>query len=346
MSNASGQLRVGLVGCGSIAAELEDLLRSVPGYFLFPYGHATLFTVHPATRLVAVADPRPGAADGLGRRFGIDAQYRSHQELLESVDVDILSVAAPTRFHAEIAIDAAAAGVKGLFLEKPVAETLADADRMIDACDTAGVATVVNHFRTFDPVWRQAAVQVSDGQYGDVTGVVATWGEGISQGGCHLFDYLRTALNSRVSWAQAYVEEPGDRVDPGATFVLGYESDVRASVHMEWRTVAPPQLEILGTKGMVRLGNFDVRQWRFEEMSERVIPVEVPFAGRHDGKSGMTVALDQLIDAIEGRGTPLSTLENGRAALETTLAVLASGEFGTRVELPFNDAHKRAPSWL
>jgi predicted dehydrogenase len=345
-ADRSPRFRVGLVGCGSIAAELEDLLRSVPGYFLFPYGQATLFVRHPRTELVAVADPDAARRDAIADRFGVARRYETHRQLLDDVEIDIVAVAAPTRFHAEITVDAAGAGVKGVFLEKPVAETLGDADAMIAACARAGTATVVNHFRSFDPLWRRAMALVHDGEIGELTAASAVWGEGLAQGGCHLLDYLRLVTGSTVAWVQAHVEPDDVYPDPGGSFILGYASGVRAVVHMEWRTKAPPQLELLGAQGMIRLGNFEIRRWRFESVSERVIPVELPFPARHDGASAMIGALDELIDAVERGTRPASTLADGRAALETTLAILASGHARARVDLPFGDPTARAVSWL
>jgi predicted dehydrogenase len=329
--------RVGLVGCGSIAAELEDLLRAVPGYFLFPYGHATLVARHPRTELVAIADPDPRRREAIGDRFNVAARFADHHALLESVPVDIVAVAAPTRFHARIAIDAAHAGVKGLFLEKPVAETLRDVDAMIAACTAAGTATVVNHFRSFDPLWRRAAQLVQSGEVGRLTGITAVWVDGVADGGSHLLDYLRVMTGARVTWVQAFTQGAARHVDPGGTFILGLDSDIRVTVHMEWGSKAPPQVDVFGTAGMVRLGNFQVQRWRFEEVADRVVPVEVPFPGRHDGRSAMTVALDELLDAIEYGTRPVSTLEDGRDVLGITLAVLEAGRTGCRVDLPFID---------
>ena len=57
-------------------------------------------------------------------------------------------IAAPARFHADLVVAAAAAG-KGVFCEKPMALTLADADRAIDAADAAGVVLQVGFNRRF-----------------------------------------------------------------------------------------------------------------------------------------------------------------------------------------------------
>jgi predicted dehydrogenase len=331
------RLRVGLVGCGAMAAGLEDLLRNVPGYFLFPYGHATLFTRHPQTKLVAIADPDAEHRDAIGDRFGVARRFETHEQLLESVPLDILAVATPTPTHARIAIDAAHADIKGLFLEKPVAERLRDVDAMIAACESAGTATVVNHFRSFDPIWARAARLVHDGELGQLTGISAIWVEGLSEGGAHLLDYVRLLTGDRPSWAQASLDADEGVVDPGGSFILGYETGLRVVVHMDRASVAPPQVEVYGTEGTLRLGNFLVQRWRFERVAERVVPVEIPFPGRHDGRSGMTIALDQLIDAMEHGTRPASTLRDGRDVLETTMGILASGRTGCRVDAPFVD---------
>jgi predicted dehydrogenase len=184
---------------------------------------------------------------------------------------------------------------------------------------------------------------IHDGELGDLTGISAVWVEGLAEGGAHLLDYVRVLTGGRPSWAQASLDADEGVVDPGGSFILGYhQPSLRVVVHMDRASVAPPQVEVYGTEGMLRLGNFLVQRWRFERVAARIVPVELPFPGRHDGRSGMTIALDQLIDAMEHGTRPASTLQDGRIVLETTLGILASGRTGCRIDAPFRDVHEEA----
>ena len=107
---------VGLIGAGAIGAfHAETLARRLPG-----------------ARLVGVADPAPGAAERLASSLGAPKATTDPAELLADPAVEAVLIAAPARFHADLVVAAAGAG-KAVFCEKPMALTLADADRAIAA---------------------------------------------------------------------------------------------------------------------------------------------------------------------------------------------------------------------
>ncbi len=101
---------------------------------------------------MAAADPNPERLARFGARRGVDRLYADYRTMLERETPDVVSVCIPTRAHPRVvAIEVAAhapRGVKAIFLEKPIAQSLAEADRMIDAFQRHGVAVAVNHTRT------------------------------------------------------------------------------------------------------------------------------------------------------------------------------------------------------
>lgn len=126
----SDRLRIGLVGTGWI------------GRF-----HAeSLATRLPNTTLVAVADPNLEAAKSLRA----PKAYADPRALIDDADVDAVVISSPATTHTDLVIAAAQAG-KHVFCEKPMALTLDDADRAIQAAEHAGVALQVGFNRRFDP---------------------------------------------------------------------------------------------------------------------------------------------------------------------------------------------------
>jgi myo-inositol 2-dehydrogenase/D-chiro-inositol 1-dehydrogenase len=144
-----GRVGVGLIGSGRMGAfHAETVARRVPG-----------------ARLVAVADPAPGAADRLTGALGGGWAYTDVAQLWADPDVDAVVIAAPARSHADLVVAASAAG-KHVFCEKPMAVTLADADRAIDAARSAGVVLQVGFNRRFAADWRAARNLLDDGALG------------------------------------------------------------------------------------------------------------------------------------------------------------------------------------
>lgn len=338
--------RVGIVGCGSISDQSQDELIDVPGWIPFPYSHAQTLEAHERTHLVAAMDPDTGRLGTFADRWSLATGFESIGEMIVAQALDILVISSPTKFHSDHFIEAAEAGIKGVFLEKPVARTLTDVDAMIAAAHAHGTSVVVNHFRSFDPSYRRVRDMITQGAIGSVTGVVAVWGEGVSQGGCHLFDLLRMILGSPTAWVFASLDNDRTLPDPGGTFLLGLENNVVVTVHMPWSLNAPAQLDILGTEGKITITHYERTLTRFEVINGRAVPVESPLPMRNATRSGMLVALDELIRQMETGAPTSSGLEEGRRALETTGAVLISGRECRRVSLPLADTGLVIDSWL
>ncbi len=146
---AARPVAVALIGAGAIGGfHGESLARRVPG-----------------TRLAAVVDPAPGAAERLAARLGAPVAGTDPAPVLADPDLEAVLVAAPARAHTDLVVKSAQAG-KAVFVEKPMALTLADADRAITACREAGVVLQVGFNRRFDRGWEDARALVDAGALG------------------------------------------------------------------------------------------------------------------------------------------------------------------------------------
>ena len=146
----AGMLSVGLIGAGRI------------GTF-----HAQVVAERvPNAQLIAVADPRPEAAEALAARFGTQA-FTDPVQLINDPTVEAVLIAASSEAHADLIVAAAAAG-KAIFCEKPMSLTLDDADRALAAVDSAGVVLQIGFNRRFDRGFRAAHDAVTAGAIGEV----------------------------------------------------------------------------------------------------------------------------------------------------------------------------------
>ncbi|MFH1569663.1 MAG: Gfo/Idh/MocA family oxidoreductase, partial [Gemmatimonadota bacterium] len=133
---ASAKLRIGLIGCGGIAP-----------------AHLTCYQQNAHAEVVAVADIRPTAAEGLAAKAGARA-YTDHGRMLEAENLDGVSLLTPPSSHREIAERALAAGLHVL-CEKPMAGSAADGRAMAEAAQRAGKLLLVAQCHRFhEPVRR------------------------------------------------------------------------------------------------------------------------------------------------------------------------------------------------
>lgn len=118
----------------------EPVGFGVIGVGLMGTFHAANLARHvDGARLTALADPQPGLAEELANRLDCRYWTRDIQELLANPGVEAVVITAPAEYHADTMVAAAQAG-KAVFCEKPLANTLADADRAIAAVQAAGVS--------------------------------------------------------------------------------------------------------------------------------------------------------------------------------------------------------------
>ena len=148
-----GTLRVGMIGCGEVA-------YSLTGKSLSNARNA---------RMVLAMDDSLERARSFGAAFGVPATDRLDQ-VLENPEVDAVVISTPHVDHEPLTVRAAAAG-KHVMCEKPIACTLDQADRMIEACKSAGVFLGINMVARYESVTRSARDFVQSGAIGDVIGL-------------------------------------------------------------------------------------------------------------------------------------------------------------------------------
>lgn len=111
--------------------------------------------------LVAAADPRPEATGRFAQEFGARV-YGSVEALCADSEVEAVYIATPHQFHAEH-VEVAAARGKHVLVEKPMAITLDECRRMIDAAERANIRLIVGHSHSFDaPIVRAREIIASE----------------------------------------------------------------------------------------------------------------------------------------------------------------------------------------
>jgi myo-inositol 2-dehydrogenase / D-chiro-inositol 1-dehydrogenase len=326
------EIGVALVGSGRMGSfHGESLARRIPG-----------------ARLVAAVDPVPGVAE----RLGADRAYTDTAEAFADPGVDAVVIAAPARFHADLVVTAARAG-KAVFCEKPMALSLADADRAIDAARAAGVVLQVGFNRRFAPDWQAARALLDDGRLGtprllrSVTRDPGGFDPSrvapdtiFNETLIHDFDTLRF-LNPGAEAVEVYATadalvEPGwrerglldtavvvVRFSNGATgvaeacFEAAYGYDVRG--------------EVFGSGGMATMGDGRRTGMVFSGVAGRTVET-----ARSDQEllAGAYVAeLAAFVAAVRDRTPPLVGGEDARAALAIALAAAESVRAGRPVRI-------------
>ena len=135
--------------------------------------------------------------------------YKDHRDLLEKENLDIVTVATSDHRHADLVVDAAAAGVRGIFCEKPMATNLTDADRMLAAVEQHHTILSIDHTRRWLPLWRHTREMVARGDIGPVQYLVGTLNGPramLFRNGTHLIDAICYFAAADPEWVVAELE--------------------------------------------------------------------------------------------------------------------------------------------
>ena len=314
--------------------------------------HAHAFLRHPAVDLVAMCDIRPEAHATVSARLGIlpsaTRSYTDHRDMLGNERLDLVGVATPDAHHADPVIDACVAGVRGILCEKPIASSVEDADRMIEATRRAGTVLLIDHTRNFDPAYVATRDQVEAGTIGTLTRIVAHLGGKramLFRNHTHLLGSIRFFAGARPEWIFAAMDhgfedygleyrgeggrDPG--LDPGGTFVIHFSNGVRALVMASKGTPSTGvQLDLLGTRGRIIVGDQETRAWTASEDEGTLAPAAVTWKQGTGGDLGerLVPAVSHLVDLVTSGGRSLSPPEEARDVLTLIYGALQSQHSG------------------
>jgi UDP-N-acetylglucosamine 3-dehydrogenase len=304
----------------------------------------------PDARVTGVASPN-SAPSFVAEHVPHATDYGDAAALCDAADVDAVSVLSPTPHHVEAVECAAEAGVDVL-CEKPLARTLAGADRIADAVADAGITLMPAHVVRFFPQYATAKERVDDGGVGTpgVARARRAFGVGGDRGwfddpersggvlldlAIHDFDYLRWVFGPVDRVFARRTEWQGDgRGEVGLT-VLRFANGVVG--HVEAATVTTTSLpfttsfEIAGDEGLIEYDDDDTRpfvQYGQERVQAPRDPVGEDLPLRRDGYRRQ---LDRFVGCLEAGDAPPVGVEAGRAAMRVSLAALESAERGEPV---------------
>jgi predicted dehydrogenase len=257
------KVRVGMISFDHVHAEFRSkALAEMPG----------------EVSIVAIAEADRGRGEAAVSKFG-GAYYQDHRELLARDDLDLIFVHSANNTHKGIVLETVAAG-KHVFCEKPLANTVADAEEMTEAVNRAGLRHAVGFCSRYIPEAERAKEIIDAGMLGKLLSVKAVIGlAGIAEIGCpahmtvwmtdpvrggggalidegaHAFDLLHWLVGDirSVCSATANLDKPRLRVEDNAMTLVQFQNGALGSLNTLWslnidvgmRNV----LELYGTEG-------------------------------------------------------------------------------------------------
>jgi predicted dehydrogenase len=278
--------------------------------------------------------------------------------------------------HRDMVVAAAQSGARGIYFEKPMCRTLAEADEMIAACETGGVKAATSHQTRYSPRLRVVGELIASGKIGRVLELRARGkedrrggGEDLWVLGTHVLDLVHH-LGGEPQWCFATVQVDGrpagkEDVAPGAEGIGPLAGDeVHAMYRLaEGRTAyfdsvrgaggSPSRfgLRIFGSEGVIEMGTgylppayfLPDSSWAPGQSGKAWIPISSAGVSKPeplaDGglHAGNVLAVKDLIAAIEEDRQPASSIYEARTATEMIVAVFESHRVGGPVTFPLKN---------
>ena len=335
-------MRFAVVGCGQISSFHTGAIASCPDAVLS-----------------GVYDALPGRAEELARRLGI-AAFPTLEAIAGSPDVDAVCVCTPSGLPAPVALQMLAAG-KHVLVEKPLALTESDCDRLIDAARQGGLRLGVISQLRFSLAVRQVKRAMDAGAIGRLVsadlymkyhrsqsyydssawrGTRAMDGGGalMNQGihGVDLLQYLAGPVESIFARSATLARniEVEDTISCVTSFKSGALGVIEAATSLH--SGFPRRLELLGDAGTIVLEEDRIVHW---DVDGHAIP-ELTLEGLHGSSDPMNISREgherqiaNFAAAILGREELLIDGAEGKKAVKLILSAYRSASLGLPVKL-------------
>lgn len=133
------------------------------------WGELNHWQALPNVEIVAAGDVNSDLRERIQSKHGVTRLYNSWREMLEAEgdNLDIVQIAAENNVHADI-VEAAAAKKLPCIIEKPMAATLAQANRMVKAANDAGITVLINWPTAWSPAYQEMDRRIARGEIGEV----------------------------------------------------------------------------------------------------------------------------------------------------------------------------------
>ncbi len=322
--------------------------------------------------IAAVCDILPEKMDDLldknGMRENQDIRrYTDYRQMIAENDIELISIATESGMHAEIAIHCIEAGIH-VIIEKPMAMSLRDADRIIARSQTKNVKVSVCHQNRFNTAVQELRKAIETGRFGRLShGSIhvrwnrsqdyyrqapwrGTWGGdgGALMNQCiHGIDLLRWMFGDEVEEVygqtrrrfHSYIEAE-DIGMAVVTFKNGAIATVEGTTNIYPRNLEET-LCIFGENGTVKVGGTstnNIEIWKFADENEhdrKIKSFQEPVNNVYG--NGHSSLFADMADAIRNDRKPYVDAAAGRNALELVLSIYKSQKTGLPVKLPMGD---------
>lgn len=302
--------------------------------------HAGAYSANKRTIIACLSDINNLKLKKYGEKYNVSSLYLDYHEMFSKEKLDCISICTLADSHLEIVREAAIHGVKGIFLEKPISDSLDSASQIIRICKEKKIRLQIDHQRRFDSFYEKIKELISNDKFGRIQHVRIYYGSGIANTGSHIFDLIRYFFGD-IDWVEGTFSknESNNPNDPNIDGKVSCKSDVICHLFgFDVKQYGILEFDILGTNARIRINLSKSTIEYFEVSSTKGLvygELEPRSISLPERKDSIVLGLENLLVSIEKDTKTLSTGEDGYASLEAIIGMRVSAENnGMRINLP------------
>ncbi|MBC7361728.1 MAG: Gfo/Idh/MocA family oxidoreductase [Candidatus Aminicenantes bacterium] len=326
---------------------MPELKAAVIGVGSMGQHHARVYTEIDNVALAAISDPDLEKAERIAFKYRVPS-YADYREMLEKEKPDIVSIAVPTSFHLNVALDAMEAGAHVL-IEKPIAATVEEGQRMIERANELNRKLMVGHIVRFNPAIQALKEHLNNGELGRIFQIacrrVGPFPARIRDVGVvvdlapHDLDIMRFVSGDEPLRLYAETEQRihTDHED-SLMAILRFQSGLVGLLEINWLTPTKVrEILVLGERGMFRVDDLTQDLYFYENayINGEMWPTLRLLKGVSEGKmirfplvryEPLKAELEAFVSAVINGGPVPVTGEDGLTVLKLALLLVKSAQ--------------------
>lgn len=279
--------------------------------------------------------------------------YADYGQMLGEVKPDIVCIATRQTMHADQIEEAAAAGVRGVLCDKPLATSLAESDRIVATCQRYNVALLFGLDRRHLTPYQHLRQLIKDGVVGQVRSMMVHGLPNLINHGCHNYDTALMLLGDpEPLWVSGLVEDvSGDpaesrrHLDPPGRGQVGLDNGV--VMYLTGDGGKKPSFEIIGDEGRLIILDDANEAYLWSKQSGKSTGMQTLSLPPHEENWPAGPAMVRnLVRAMEAQAPTKCDGAHARRATEIGFAIhLSHQNHGSRLSLPASDRTLSIPSF-
>lgn len=333
------KIRCGLIGCGRIGCGFDDKQKGKN-----VITHAGSYFKNKNTELVALCDIDLLKLKKYGKKYHVDGLFTNSTNMFKNTKLDCVSICTLVDSHLYFVKEAVKFGIKGIFLEKPISYDIQTTKKIIELCKSRNIILVLNHQRRFDPYYHELKKFIHH-KLGQIQLVDVYYGGGIANTGSHLFDLIRYFFGESISIYGKYSKnKSNNNHDPNIDAIIQLKNGLICNLHaIDFQKYVNFEMLIMGSLGKLRINlianTYDAEYFKAIKIDSSGTKTlkKSPISFKKPKKSSIYIGVENLVDCIKSKKTPLSTGKDGLKSLELILASIQSCKQNKLIQIPFSN---------